>query len=58
MKTVISGCGVAQTGWGVAQIVARRFAVRQARPVPRGSYEDKKSGTLWVVYIKNVCLLD
>jgi hypothetical protein len=25
------GCGVAQTGCGVAQIVARRLAVRQAR---------------------------
>jgi hypothetical protein len=57
------GCGVAQTGCGVAQIVARRLAVRQARvrisarhprrgPLPSGSYEENKSGTPRVVYIK------
>jgi hypothetical protein len=56
-------------GCGVAQIVARRLAVRQARvrisarhprggPPPCGSNEDNKSGSLRVVYINIVCLLD
>jgi hypothetical protein len=70
------GCGVAQRvrcgseGCGVAQIVAHRLAVRQARvrisarhpyrggPLPSGCNEDNKSGTLRVVYINIVCLLD
>ncbi len=53
----------------MAQIVARRLAVRQARvqisakhpkggPPPSGSNEDNKSGTLREVYINIVCLLD
>jgi hypothetical protein len=58
------GCGVAQLGCGVAQIVARWLAVRQARGfesrlgIPEEalyraeSNEDNKSGALRVVYIK------
>jgi hypothetical protein len=64
------GCGVAHRvrrgsdkGGGVAQTVARRLAVRQARvrisaqhprggPLPSGSNEEIKSGARRVVYIK------
>ncbi len=50
-------------GYGVAQVVARRLAVRQVRVRisvlhPRGCNEDNKSGTLRVVYTNIVCLLD
>ncbi len=62
MKAQASGCGV-------AQIVARQLAVRQARvrisarhprggPPPSGSHEDNKSGIRRVVYIIIVCMLD
>jgi hypothetical protein len=51
----------------VAQIVARRLAVRQARvlisdrhprggPLPSGSYDDNKSGALRVVDIPKYCM--
>ncbi len=66
-----TGCGVAQIGCGVAQIVARRLAARQARvrisarnprggPLPSGSKEDNKRGTLRVNYVYKywTCLLD
>ncbi len=64
-----SGSGMAQTGCGMAQTVACRLAVWQARvrisarhprggPLPSGSNEDIKSGTHRVLYIKNiVCML-
>ncbi len=63
-------CSVA-LGYGVAQSVARWFAVRQARvrisdrhhkgggPLPSGSNEEIKSGARRVVYIKHIiCMLD
>jgi hypothetical protein len=58
---------MAQTGCGMAQIVARRLAVRQARvrisarhprggPLPSGSCEKTKGGTRRVIYIYINCM--